>query len=342
MRSFKRWIAPVLFLLLCCAVTACLNYALIPISPLRITLHELRSEGDYDTIFLGTSHGQYGIDPASVDETSGGKSLSLCLASAYLDDSYYLLQLACETQTPSTVVYELDPSYWMNEQWGGSTKISFYKDFPPSRAKTAYFFDKILSLDFRYALAPWSYYRNRIGEIPKTLRDKRSDAYQNYDPSLLEIPLCRYEGRGFLYRERFEGEDKGTFNHIPWEEAKVKDLAVSYFKKLASFCREKQIRLIVITTPVPEETVAYSLDAYRASDAWFSAFLQEQGVEYYNFNRLRPDLLDRSMTGYWDYDGHMDGILAQDFSRLLGRLLKDLSDGAFEYDRYFEEEISSH
>ena len=31
----------------------------------------------------------------------------------------------------SRVVYELDPSYWMNEQRSGSTQIFFYQEFPP-------------------------------------------------------------------------------------------------------------------------------------------------------------------------------------------------------------------
>ena len=71
------------------------------------------------------------------------------MADAYPDDMYYLLKLACETQSPSQVVYELDPSYWMNEQRNGSTQIFFYQDFPVSKAKSSYFMDKITGLDFR-------------------------------------------------------------------------------------------------------------------------------------------------------------------------------------------------
>ena len=52
---------------------------------------------------------------------------------------YYLLKLACETQSPSQVVYELDPSYWMNEQRNGSTQIFFYQDFPGIKGKILLF-----------------------------------------------------------------------------------------------------------------------------------------------------------------------------------------------------------
>ena len=70
----------------------------------------------------------------------------------YPDDMYHMLRLACETQSPSRVVYELDPSYWMNEQRSGSTQIFFYQEFPASRSKFFYFLDKIINLDFRSAL----------------------------------------------------------------------------------------------------------------------------------------------------------------------------------------------
>ena len=100
-----------------------------------------------------------------MDAASGGSSVSLCMADAYPDDMYHMLRLACETQSPSRVVYELDPSYWMNEQRSGSTQIFFYQEFP-APGPSFYFLDKIINLDFRSALAPWSYYRNLIRPGP--------------------------------------------------------------------------------------------------------------------------------------------------------------------------------
>ena len=74
-----------LFLALCVCITMLLNYALIPPSSVRINLHNLRNGQQYDTIFIGTSHGQYGIDPAAVDQATGTSSVSLCMADAYPD-----------------------------------------------------------------------------------------------------------------------------------------------------------------------------------------------------------------------------------------------------------------
>lgn len=77
-----QWLKAILFLSLCICITAALNYGFIPPSSVRINLHNLRNGETYDTIFIGTSHGQYGIDPFSVDAASGGSSVSLCMADA--------------------------------------------------------------------------------------------------------------------------------------------------------------------------------------------------------------------------------------------------------------------
>ena len=330
-----KWLKAFLFLALCICITSALNYGFIPPSSVRINLHNLRNGETYDTIFIGTSHGQYGIDPFSVDASSGGSSVSLCMADAYPDDMYHMLRLACETQSPSRVVYELDPSYWMNEQRSGSTQIFFYQEFPASRSKAAYFLDKIINLDFRSALAPWSYYRNLIGQVPDHIRRKQSPSYKNYDPSVLEIPGGHYAGRGFIYRDRVEGEDKGTFNNIPWDESQVKPNAELYVNRIAGFCRKNGIELTVITTPVPQETLDKFAGSYSQSHQYFKDLLEGWGLEYYNFNYMKPDLMDRSMEGYWDYDGHMDGIKAQEFSTLLGRFLGSLDQGNLKYGDYF-------
>lgn len=334
MRSSK-WLKAALFLALCICITLFLNYAFIPPSSVRVNLHNLRNGEDYDTIFIGTSHGQYGIDPASVDQARGGSSVSLCMADAYPGDMYYLLKLACETQSPSQVVYELDPSYWMNEQRSGSTQIFFYQDFPLSVSKAAYFMDKILNLDFRSELAPWSYYRNLYARIPQHIRKKQSQAYRNYDPSILDIPAGHYGGRGFIYRDRVEGENKGAYNNIPWDETLVKANALEYFDRIAAFCQEKGIRLTVITTPVPQDTLDQFADSYRQSHQYFKKLMESYGLEYYNFNYMTPGLMDRSMEGYWDYDGHMDGEKAREFSTVLGQFLGDLVEGEAPVQGYF-------
>lgn len=327
----------VIFLLLCVTVTAILNYCLIPSNVVRINLHYLENGESYDTIFLGTSHGQYGINPEAVDAVTGENSLNLCMADEYPDDMYYLLKLVCEKQNPKRIVYELDPSYWMLEQRQGSTPIFFYKEFPFSAAKISYFFDKVMRLDFRSTLAPWGYYRNEYTNIGKNIRVKQSEAYKNYDPSVLEIGVGHYGGKGFIYRDRIEGEAKGGFNNVPFEEDRIQDKAIQYFEKMAEYCKKKGIELVVITTPVPKDTTDAFADSYEKADQYFRDLLSGYGLEYLNFNLVQPEILSRSMEGYWDYDGHMDGIRAEEFSTVLGNVLDGMHMESYQERLFFKE-----
>ena len=340
MRNFKRKpvILAIVFVILCIAVTAILNYILIPSNVVRINLHYLTNGEKYDTVFLGTSHGQYGIDPQTVDSVTGENSLNLCMADEYLDDTYYLLKLVCETNQPDKIIYELDPSYWMLNQHEGATQIFFYKEFPFSMAKLEYFFGKIMELDFRSTLAPWGYYRNEYKNIGKNVTVKMSEAYKTYDPSVLEIDVGHYGGKGFIYRDRIEGEDKGEFNNVPFDKAAIQEKAVSYFEKIVTYCENKGIELIVITTPVPEETTSAFADSYENAHQYFQEWMDAYGLTYLDFNHVRSEVLSRSMEGYWDYDGHMDGIRAEEFSKVLGTIIEKMNDGNFEYEEYFSEE----
>ena len=60
MRNFKKFLLPAALILAITAVNLGLNYALIPYSYVRIMMHQIQTE-EYDTVFLGTSHGLNGI-----------------------------------------------------------------------------------------------------------------------------------------------------------------------------------------------------------------------------------------------------------------------------------------
>ena len=71
MHNFKKAILLVVFLLAAlAAVNATMNYALIPYSYVRLMMHRITTE-QYDTVFLGTSHGLNGINPKVVEEKTG-------------------------------------------------------------------------------------------------------------------------------------------------------------------------------------------------------------------------------------------------------------------------------
>ena len=259
-----------------------------------------------------------------MDAVTGENSLNLCMADEYPDDMYYLLKnWSVRNKIPRGLYMNWTPPIGCWSSAKVPHLFSFTKNFLFQAAKISYFFDKVMRLDFRSScsLAPWGYYRNEYTNIGKNIRVKQSEAYKNYDPSVLEIGVGHYGGKGFIYRDRIEGEAKGGFNNVPFEEDRIQDKAIQYFEKMAEYCKKKGIELVVITTPVPKDTTDAFADSYEKADQYFRDLLSGYGLEYLNFNLVQPEILSRSMEGYWDYDGHMDGIRAEEFSTVLGNVL---------------------
>ena len=92
---------------------------------------------------------------------------------------------------------------------------------------------------------------------------------------------------------------------------------------MVRFCKEEGIELEVITLPVPADTIANMPDSFRQSDAYFKALTKKYQVPFKNFNFDDGLNIDRSMEGYWDYDGHMYGEEAEKFSAELGKYLSE-------------------
>ncbi len=141
MRSFKKILLPIALAAAIGAVNLGLNYALIPYSYVRIMMHQIQTE-EYDTVFLGTSHGLNGISPKAVSEQTGRKAVNLCLGGEYPRDAYYLLKQVCEKKEPERVVYELDPGYFCTPEGQRGDFNRIYYEMPASWTKAEYFFAK--------------------------------------------------------------------------------------------------------------------------------------------------------------------------------------------------------
>lgn len=322
MRSSKGRIVRVVgFVLVCCLVTGALNFGLKQYNIARVNVHRI-TERKYDDIFIGTSHGLSAINPDVVDQKTGRKSTNICMPDEYLIDSYFLVKEACRKQKPKRVIYELDAAYWSTSQNKGSNAVYIYKEFPMSAVKLEYFWAKIMDMDARVTLAPWYYYRNQAGNIRDTIRTKLSDAYRNYEVGPLNTGVQNYTDEGYMYQIADPDGDKGTSNIILWDEEQVQEETKKYFHKLVELCRDEGIELVVITTPVPQETLDLYPQVYEAAHKYYTALMEAYQVPYYDFNYLPLNGFDRGLRNYLDYEGHMYGESGDRFSEVLGEYLR--------------------
>ncbi|MGN0984091.1 MAG: hypothetical protein ACI4OI_04535, partial [Gemmiger sp.] len=89
-----------------------------------------------------------------------------------------------------------------------------------------------------------------------------------------------------------------------------------YLQKIAYFCREKEIRLVLFTSPLPS---AYAADTenYQSYVDAIHAFAAQNGSEYWDFT-LYKDLaaLDMRAEDFADAH-HLNGAGAQKFTTVL-------------------------
>lgn len=322
MRNFKKvWII-IIFLVLCFGISSLFNFILVPYNYIRVDVHNLQTN-KYDDLYIGTSHGKAGINPKVVDKVTGRKSTNLCLGGEYLEDSYFLVKEAARHHKPKRVIYEVDPGYWVTKPSQNTDYNLIYREFPMSTVKLEYYISKNLKADFRNTIFPWYTCRNQYTAIPSIIKTKLSNEYRNYGIKNFKAPNQSYEPEGFIHINPMEGVPKSKENLILWDKDRIYKGNLKYFDKLAKYCKKEEIELIAITTPIPSETLNEYKECYEDANTYFTKLMKKYDIQYYNFNYIEDSKIDRRLDAYNDYDGHMYGKTANEFSLVLGNYLNE-------------------
>ena len=153
--------------------------------------------------------------------------------------------------------------------------------------------------------------------MERIIQVKQGEDYKNYGAAAFKSGGQEFAD-GFVRNAPVPGGKEESDLELWKEENKNKD-SFRYFEKLASFCKKQKIELIVITTPVPAETLKKYQKEFQEADAFFQKYLEGLGLEYHNYNRGERNIpnFDYSLNGFSDYEGHMDFQQAETFSAQL-------------------------
>ena len=92
--------------------------------------------------------------------------------------------------------------------------------------------------------------------------------------------------------------------------------------ELRRVCAREGIELVVVTTPVPAETLEANAASYEAAGAEMSALAESYGFRYLNYTGGELLAANKALTDadlYADWDGHMFADAAAAFSEVLAR-----------------------
>ena len=96
--------------------------------------------------------------------------------------------------------------------------------------------------------------------------------------------------------------------------------AREYFIRIAEYCRRCDIRLVVVTTPVPAQTLAANLASYTAAAEEMKSLSNAYDFSYLNYTEGELLLANQEFTNadlFADWDGHMYADTARRFSAVL-------------------------
>jgi len=302
-------------------------YLLKQPSILETELHEVQGETNYDTIVVGDSHGETAVDPDVLDGKLGTTSFNCARRIMPVKDIYYLIREVSYRNDPKTILYELDPFYWTvpGISLGNDTSVFFAGTDPKNRMD--YFLNEMLQQPFANVIADYRFAPRNAAQIPGTAWVKLQPAYLRHEDR--SIPMImkalylgenyEYRGRGFRYGTTWSAALNRSYSYEKFRAKNVPESNLEYFHKMAEFCREKGVRLVCFYSALPPYRLRNE-NEYDAHD-FFTRLCAEEGVEYYDMNYLKADLLPRTDYDYVDVDGHMLGELAERQTSVLAEIL---------------------
>lgn len=344
-----RVLGALLFLLCFFAIEKALEFALINDTNewSRAMFHDFYTrEENIDTLFLGSSHVYCGINPAIIAEKTGKSAFNMATPAQPLNGSYYLLKEAVKYNDISHVYLEL----YFGQSVGKEGHFMEAEQLPRNWRNTNYMKPSLNKLSYMLTMSepslaymtflPARRYWTDLFEpekIKETIRQKRSEAYREYDvENELNGVKETYVKDGFYYSEhKAEG---GVLYDIIRPEAFTADSmtgeAEEYLRKILEFCREKQIAVTLYSVPVTD----YQAALYGEYDLYVEqvrSIAEEYGQTYYDFNLCRKELLDLTDDGLFRDQGHLNVWGAERFSECFADVFEGLETGTLTYEQCF-------
>lgn len=311
MRTFKLCAVFFAVNLLVCLL---MNFALTDPSIVKIYLDEIHESG-CDTLIIGTSHGETGLDPFLMSEALDANVFNASRRLMSVPDLYYLLRAANENGTIKTVYYELDPSYWNVIPSVSTHDDTCMSRHAPLPDKLRYAADYLWDHNYNYVFFPYDFDAKTLKKAPRIIKSKLLSIGQPADKRIRTIyrhmrisENYDYVGRGFRRGVRRDN-NPAPYEPFYFTESLVDPTYVEAFSDMAAYCKEEKIRLVCVISALP--VARLQQENHAEAHAYFSALCARHDVPLYDMNMLANGRLARTSEEYTDMDGHMMGGLAR-------------------------------
>lgn len=300
------WRFVILFILIFVLVNRFLTLALCDDVEMRVLIKNAASNSA-DDVVIGTSMARVGIDPETVSKITGKSCANYSIPMSVPMDQYYLIRLMTEHgRAPKRVIYDVDPTYCDQNK-----SVSHHYAYPHGIVRLQYYWSG-LQYNWHVTISPWSLYTENLSKMGEILKSKMQyfhnpQTYQNFN--------------GFDPRQ-------GTYSYVEQDNSDsiVTKEADHWLRKMASYCKEHGIELILMEMPVGKQIYYdYNANYRQTADAYFQTLAKDCSVTLWNMNELPDSVFNSDTSQYADGYGHLNERAAEEFSQVLGEKLKQAS-----------------
>ncbi len=322
MHNFKIILSMAVIVTIFILVLFAADLILYPCTFMRNDIHAI-SENTFDDVFVGTSHGKMNIDPETMEKVNGRTGHNLCVGGEYPEDVLHMVKLMIEKgHAPKRIVYEISPGYFVREKEVGNNYLLFYHEFPLSLSKLEYFKNTVLKCDMRTMFFPWYEYdlSYELGHAKETVKKKLG---KDYSAESFATDSQRYHENGFIEQQPVDVSEFEDEYADEWFPEDIIEKNMTDLGDIIRLCKENNIEFFAVTTPLSDDSLNDCKDGAEALNTYYSKFFDEAGVTYINFNFGEYyNMTAHDISGYTDYDGHMNGDAARSFSEVLAKVLE--------------------
>lgn len=246
----------------------------------RITkLERAELKGTIDTVYAGTSLVYRSVNPNILDEILGTNSFNLATSAQPLMGSYYLIRETAE-ENPVKTVYVGITMMSLKQKDLDIRHVMAVDNLRTWKWKLAYLLalhrESVFTTSLLYSTRVQTY--TQISKIKNNVKNK-----------LTQTETARYGLRGYQPRKGvYKGKTKRKKNADSsyWDgekkDAQALSIHMEYLEKIAEFCRDKGIRLVLFVPPLTQNFIdrAGDLDDW---DRFCREFAGKWDADYYNF-----------------------------------------------------------
>lgn len=283
----------------------------------RLMFVELHQQKNIDVMICGASHVSHGLYPELADSILNKNTFCAGTPQQSIDGTYAIIREAAEQCPVKDVYLEMDfaparPDVFKERKGLKSTYLvsNYLKN---KRVKFDYLLHASgagLYLNSLMPLGKEKFISVNPVDVAKILKSKINGDYYKATYSLAED----YVGKGCVMKSKFI--PNGSYCSEVEKPIPVSEITDDYkntVKKIASYCKEKELNLIFFSMPCSDYYLAEKGN-YEEYYEWVKNFTASMGYDYFDFNLCREDFFLLEDCDFED-DNHLSKTGIEKFTK---------------------------